>query len=186
MASLGEIVLLTGLASADTFWDVFWFYPVSLSFLLMLPAFTGTRLRYQGDAGGIGKLGLALSVGGCAGMIVFALFSLLLGVIAPDIEQGAWANAVIAVCLLSLRIGYVMSGLDVLRYKLLPRWNLLPLLVGLTVMFAFAPDWLGVLSYHPLQFAASFLHFAITGACWVLLGITMINQREEPEPAAAI
>jgi hypothetical protein len=183
VASIGEVVILIEPASADTFWDIFWFIPVSLSFIPMLFALIGTRLRFHQAAGVPGKLGLVLSVAGCAGMIVSALALMLLGVLVPEVEQGLWATYVLAVCLVSLKIGYMLFGVDALRYRLLPRWNLLPLLVGSTVVLSFAPNWFDVPSYHPLQLAASFLQFAITGACWVLIGMTMMDQRREPQPA---
>lgn len=184
VASIGEFVLLTGLGSADTFWDIFWLFPILFSFVPLLFALIGTRLRYKEAAGGVGRLGLILSVAGCAGMIIFALASMLLGLVTPEVEQGSWANYVIAACLLSLMIGYMLFGVDALRYRLLPRWNLLPLLAGSTIVLRFAPDWFGVPNYHPLQFGVSFLHFAITGACWVLLGIVMMDQRRQSQPAA--
>ncbi|HET9221216.1 MAG TPA: hypothetical protein VFO07_01865 [Roseiflexaceae bacterium] len=186
VASIGEFVLLTGLASADTFWDVFWLFPTFLSFIPLLFALIGTRLRFHQSTGVPGRLGLVLSVAGCAGMIVFVLVSMLLGAVAPEVEQGSWANYVMAVCVLSLMIGYMLFGVDALRYRLLPRWNLLPLLMGSTVVFSVAPDWFGVPNYHPLQFAASFLQLAISGVCWVLLGIAMMDQRREPRLTAAI
>lgn len=183
VASIGEFVLLTELASADTFWDVFWVFPILFSFVPMLFALIGTRLRFHQAAGTPGRLGLVLSVAGCAGMIVFVLASILLGVAAPEIEQGVWSNYVMAVCILSLMIGYMLFGVDTLRYRALPRWNLLPLLVGSTLVFRIAPDWFGLPSYHPLQLAAYFLHFAITGTCWVLIGTVIVDQKQEPQPA---
>jgi hypothetical protein len=184
VASIGEMVILIEPASADTFWDIFWFIPVSLSFIPMLFALIGTRLRFHQAAGVPGKLGLALSVAGCTGMIVSALALMLLGVVAPEVEQGLWATYVLAVCLVSLKIGYMLFGVDALRYSLLPRWNLLPLLAGSTVVLSLAPNWFDVHSYHPLQLAASFLQLAITGACWVLIGMAMMDQRRAPQPAA--
>lgn len=181
VASIGEMVILVEPASADTFWDIFWFIPVSLSYIPMLFALIGTRLRFHQAAGVPGRLGLVLSVAGCAGMIVSALALMLLGVMAPEVEQGLWATYVLAVWLVSLKIGYMLFGVDALRYRLLPRWNLLPLLAGSTVVFSLAPNWFGVPSYHPLQLAASFLQFAITGACWVLLGIVLMDHRREPQ-----
>jgi len=186
VASIGEMVILIEPASADTFWDHFWFFPVFLSFVPLLFALIGTRLRFHPSAGVPGRLGLALSVAGCAGMIIFVLASILLGVVAPEVEQVSWPDYVMAVCLLSLTIGYMLFGIDALRYRLLPRWNLLPLLVGLSVVFRLAPNWFDVPSYHPLQLTAYFLYFAITGACWVLLGIALMDPRPEPQPTAAI
>jgi hypothetical protein len=186
VASIGEMVILIEPASADTFWDSFWFFPVFLSLIPLLFALIGTRLRFLQAAGVPGRLGLALSVAGCAGMIVFVLASILLGVVAPEVEQVSWPDYVMAVCLLSLTIGYMLFGIDALSYRLLPRWNLLPLLVGLTVVFRLAPNWFGVPNYHPVQLTAYFLYYAITGACWVLLGIALIDPRPEPQPTAAI
>jgi hypothetical protein len=186
VASIGEMVILIEPSSADTFWDVFWLLPVFLSFIPMLFAQIGTRLRFHPSAGVPGRLGLALSVAGCAGMIGFVLASMLVGVIAPQIEQVSWPDYVMAVCFLSLMIGYILFGVDALRYRLLPRWNLLPLLLGSTVLFRIAPDWFGLRNYHPLQLSAYFLHLAIIGACWVLLGIAMMDQRRELQPTTAI
>jgi hypothetical protein len=183
-ASIGEFVLLAGLAGSDTFWDVFWLFPVFFSHLPMLFALIGIRLRFHAPAGVFGRIGLALSLAGCAGMIVFMLASMLLGVAAPEIEQVGWPDVIMAACLLGLTGGHALFGIDALRYRLLPRWNLLPLLVGSSVIFSFAPNWLGVHAYHPLRLTATFLHFAITGACWVLLGIAMMDRRHNPQPAA--
>ncbi len=185
-ASIGEMVLLIEPAKADTFWDAFWFFPVFLSIIPMLFALIGARLRFHQAAGGPGKLGMALSVAGCAGLIAFMLASILLNVIAPEVEQVVWPDYVMAACLLSITTGYLLFGVDALRYRLLPRWNLLPLLLGATVVFRFAPDLLGVRNYHPLQLAAYFLHLALTGACWVLLGIAMMDQGQEAQPTEAI
>ena len=131
LASIGEFVLLVGLGSPDSFWDVFWLFPVSLSFLLMIPAFILTRLRYQMAAGGIGRLGLTLSVVGCAGMFLFVLVLFLMSTLLPQVEQDTWPNYGIAACFLTPMIGHILFGIDALRNKLLPRWNVMPLLVGL-------------------------------------------------------
>lgn len=186
VASIGEMVILIEPASADTFWDVFWFIPVLLSFVPMLFALIGIRLRFHQAAGVPGRLGLALSVAGCAGMIGFVLASILLGVMAPEVEQVSWPDYVMAVCLLSLMIGYMLFGVDALKYRLLSRWNLLPLLMGATVLFRFAPDWFGVRNYHPVQLAAYFLHLSITGACLVLIGIALMERSQEPQPPDAL
>jgi hypothetical protein len=186
LASIGEFVLLTQLAGADTFWDVFWLIPTFLSFIPLLFALIGTRLRYYRTAGSLGRFGLALSVAGCAGMLVFVLASMFIGLVAPEVEQGPWADYVMRICILTLMVGYMLFGVDALRYGLLPRWNGLPLLAGSTVAFRIAVEWFGVPSYHPLQFAASFLQLVITGVCWLLIGIAMMEQRQERQSAAAI
>ena len=181
-ASTGELVILFEPASADTFWDVFWLIPVFLSLVPMLFALIGTRLRFHQTVGVPGRLGLVLIVAGCAGMIGFILASLVMGVMAPEVEQVTWPDHVMAVCLLSFMIGYILFGVDALKYSPLPRWNLLPLLVGAAVFFRFGPDLFGVRNYHPFQLAAYFLHLAVSGACWVLLGIAMMDKRRESQP----
>jgi hypothetical protein len=189
VASIGEVVLLVRPSYVDTFWDHFWFFPFFFSFVPMLFALIGTRLRFQESAGVPGRLGLVLSVAGCTGMIVFVLASTLLGAVAPEVEQGRWADYVLAACMLSLMIGYMLFGVDALRYRLLFRWNLLPLLVGLPTMLLIVPT-LIIESNQPRDFqlvlTTTFLRFALSGVCWVLLGVAMMDQRQEPEPAAAI
>ena len=187
LGSIGEFVLLVGLGSPDSFWDVFWLYPVALSFILMIPAFIGTRLRFGAAAGGIGRLGLALSVAGCVGMCIFLLVGFILG--AFGIEQDTWPNYVIAICFLTPMIGHILFGIDTLRNKLLPSWNVMPLLVGLPSILLIVPDLL-IDRSTPHQFEltliTTFLRFALTGACWVLLGIALLGPRQGHEPAPAV
>ena len=64
--------------------------------------------------------------------------------------------------------------------------SLLPLLLGLTVVLSLPFNWFGVPAFLPSQWATPFLHFALTGACWVLLGMALMDQRREPQPTAAI
>ena len=189
VASLGDLVLRIGLGGDEKFWDlfvVFWSIPFFLSFVPMLFALIGTRLRFHQAAGVLGRLGLALSVAGCAGVIVFMLANLLLSEAGPEVGQRPWVNYAAVVCFLSIRIGYILFGVDALRYRLLTRWNMLPLLVGSTIVLSFGFEWFGVPAFLPLPWVTPFLHFAITGACWVLLGIAMMDQRREPQSAAAI
>ena len=185
VASLGGFVFQTVLSGDEAFLG-FVAIPFFLSFVPMLFALIGTRLRFHQSAGVLGRLGLALSVAGCAGVIVFVLAHLLLSGEAPEVEQRSWVNYAAVICFLSIRIGYILFGVDALRYRLLPRWNLLPLLVGATVMLSLPFDWFGVPAFLPSQLVTPFLHFAFTGACWVLLGIALMDQRREPQPAAAI
>ena len=185
LPSIGEIVRLTGLGIPEMVW-VFWSIPFFLSFVPLLFALIGTRLRFHQDAGVLGRLGLALSVAGGAGVIVSVLANILLSGGAPEVDQRRWLNYAAVFCLLSIRTGYILFGIDALRYRLLPRWNLLPLLVGLTVVLSLSLDWFGVPAFLPSQWATPFLHFAITGACWVLFGIALMDPRRELQPTAAI
>jgi hypothetical protein len=177
LASIGEFVLLVGLGSPDSFWDVFWVFPVLLSFILMIPAFILTRQRHQESAGGIGRLGLTLNVAGCVGMFNFILVSFVMG--AFGIEQHTWPNYVIAACVLTLMSGHVLFGIDALRNKLLPRWNVMPLLVGLPTMLLIGPSLLidgSTPNHFELTLITTFLRFSLTGVCWILLGIALMDQ----------
>ncbi len=185
VSSIGDFAYQTGLFSDEAFLG-FLAIPFFFSFVPLLFALIGSHLRFHPSAGVPGRLGLALSVTGCAGVIASLLANILLSRGAPEIDQLPWVNYAAVVCVLSIRIGYILFGVDALRYRLLPRWNLLPLLVGLTIVLSLPLDWFGVPAFLPSQLATPFLHFAITGACWVLFGIALIDHRLEPQPTAAI
>lgn len=181
VVAIGTFVPLT----SDETLIVLWSYPFFLSFIPMLFAIIGTRFRYQQSA--VGRFGLALSVVGCAGVIVFVLAAILSGVATSGIDQAPWVNYAAVACILSIRIGYILFGIEVLHHRLLPRWNLLPLLLGSTLVLSLPLDWFGVPAFLslPSQLNIPLLHFAITGACWVLLGMALIDQKREPELEAA-
>lgn len=185
VASIGHFAFQTGLARDEALLG-FIAIPFFFSFVPLLFALTGTQLRFHQSAGVLGRLGLALSVAGGAGVIVSVLANILLGGGAPEVEQRPWVNYAAVVCFLSIRIGYILFGVNALRYRLLPRWNLLPLLLGATVVLSLPFDWFGAPAFLPSQLVTPFLHFAITGACWVLLGIALMDLRREPQPTAAI
>ena len=183
---IGDLVLRIGPARPERFWDMFlaiWSLAFFVSFVPLLFALLGTRLRFHPSAGTLGRLGLALSMAGCAGLLGSILANLLLSGVAQQNGQPTWVNYAAVVGLLSLMIGYILFGLDALRYKLLPRWNVLPLLLGLTnVVFSLVLDWFGVPALLPLPWVTPFLHSAITGTCWVLMGIALMDPRREPQP----
>jgi len=185
VSSIGVFAFEVGLFRDEGFLG-FIFIPFFLSVVPLLFALIGTRLRFHPYAGGLGRFGLALSVAGCAGVIVSVLVMILLDMVAPQVNQGSWVNYAAVGCVLSIRIGYILFGVDALKYRLLPRGNLLPLLVGLTVVLGLPLYWFGVPPFLPSSWATPFLHFALTGACWVLLGIAMIDQRREPQPTVVI
>lgn len=182
-ASIGDFAFQTGLLSDEALLG-FVSIPFFLSFIPLPFALIGTQLRFHSSASGLGRLGLALSVAGSAGVLIAMLASILLGITAPEGGEPSWVNFVAVVCVHSIRIGYILFGVDALRYRLLPRWNLLPLLVGSTIVLGLALDWFGVPAFLPTEWADPFLHFALTGAFWVLLGIALMNPRREPQPAA--
>ena len=180
----GHLVFQIGLVSDEGLLGIV-SLPFFLSFIPLLFAVIGTRLRFYPSAGGPGRLGLALSVAGGAGVIGAVLLSLVLGAAAPEAAQGLWVNYAAFICLVSIRLGYILFGVDALRLRLLPRWNVLPLLVGLTVVLSLPMYWFGVPAFLPAQWANPFLHFALSGAGWVLLGMALMDPRREPQPAQA-
>lgn len=182
--AIGDLMLRTGAANAELF-VAFWSIPFFLSFFPMLLALIGTRLRFRHSAGIPGRLGLALSVAGCAGVIVSVLAYLLLSGAASEVAQYTWVNYAAVVCFLSIRIGYILFGVDTLRRRLLPHGNLLPLLAGLTVVLSLSLDWFGVPAFIPSQWGTPFIHFATTGGIWMLLGIAMMDQKIETRLTAA-
>ena len=186
---IGDLVLRIGPARPERFWDMFlaiWSLAFFVSFVPLLFALIGTRLRFHQSARGLGRFGLALSVAGCAGLIVSVLANLLLSGLAQQNGQPSWVNYSAVVCFLSIRIGYILFGVDALRYRLLPRWNLLPLLLGSTVVLSLPFDWFGVPAFLPLSWATPFLHSAITGTCWVLMGIALMDPRRAPQPGSGM
>ncbi len=85
----------------------------------------------------------------------------------------------------SIWIGYILFGVDALRYRLLPRWNLLPGLLGSTIVLSFGFEWFGVPALLPSQWASPSLFITINGACLVMLGIVLMGQRRETQLTAA-
>jgi hypothetical protein len=184
---IGDLVWLV--EPSEPVWEFFHFSLPAVSFVLMLPAFLATRLRYQENAGGLGRLGLILSVAGSGGMSSIVLASFLLSALQPVPLRLNWLNLVVAICALSILIGHILFGIDALRYKLFPRWNAMPLLVGLTIpVLSILPtiiaSALGLDRYH-LDVTIVSLYSAITGVWWMLMGIAMMGQSREPQPAAA-
>jgi len=183
LSSLGAIAFQTGVLGDEGLVGLF-SIPFFLSFVPLFFALIGTRLRFHPSAGGLGRLGLALSVAGGAGVIVSVLASIVLGGAAPEAAQSLWLNYAAAICVLSIRIGYILFGVEALRARPLPRWNGLPLLVGLTVVLSLPFEWFGVPALVPVQWVTPFLHFAVSGAGWVLLGLAMMDPQPGPQPAA--
>ena len=179
----GDLTYQLGLSQSEAFLGL-WLLPFLLSFVPLLFALLGLRLRFYPAAGALGKFGLTLSVAGCAAAILAVLTSLLLGSAAPEAAPSLWINYAAVLGLLSLRLGLLLFGLEALRVRPWPRLNLLALLVGATVVLSLPLDWFGVPAFLPLPWASAFLHFALSGAAWVLLGLALLDQRA-PRPVVA-
>jgi hypothetical protein len=98
-------------------------------------------------------------------------------------------NYAMAASIVSILIGHILFGIDTLRYKLLPRWNAMPLLVG-SLFFLLTMPKLFVESNSPEYFALELtiasVQAATVGLCWMLMGIAMMGQKRELQPIVAI
>jgi len=184
---IGDLLLRFGQVRAERVWDMFlafWSFAFILSFVPLLFALIGTRLRFHQAAGGPGRFGLALSVSGGTGVIVSMLAHLLLGSVAPEPEVGEvpWVGYAAVISFWSVWIGYMLFGIDALRYRLLPRWNLLPMLLGATIVLSFGFEWFGVPAFLPSPWASPTLFIFLSGIGLLLLGIALLDPGREPEP----
>jgi hypothetical protein len=174
-AALGDLLARIGLGGDEAFWDLFvalWSLPFFLSFIPLLFALIGTQLRFSQSAGALGRIGLGLSVAGCAGLIVAVLVQLLAGAAAAT-GQPTWINYAAAVGFLIIRLGLLLFGVSAWQRRLLPRWNFAPLLLGATVVLSLPFEWFGVPPLVPVPWITPMLHFALSGAAWVLLGLAL-------------
>lgn len=187
--AVGDLLLRNIVNIGEAGWDLIvaiWGLLLFLSFVPMLFAVIATRLRFQHTVAGIGRVGLALSVAGGIGVLVMVVATLLFGGTASEGDPRFLVNYGALLSLMSIRIGYILFGIDVLRYRVLPRWNLIPLLLGFTVVLGLPMEWFGVPSLLPSSLANSFLHSALSGGCWILLGIAMLEQKREASVVAPI
>ena len=112
---------------------------------------------------------------------------MVLGVFGIELEP--WPNYVIAASLLTLMSGHILFGIDALRKRLLPRWNAMPLLVGLPTILLIVPSSLIDTStphHFELTLITTFLRFGLTGVGWVLLGIVLPDSQQEHEPVRVV
>ena len=185
---ISDLVQLVRPPYTEALWEFFHFRTATVSLAVMLPAFIGTWLRYKESAGRLGRLGLILNVAGCVTFCLALSADFLLDVL-QLLEHPTGPNYAMAASIMSILIGHVLFGIDALRYKLLPRWNAMPLLVGLTTPL------LGVLSVimesalridrYQVELTIATLQSATVGLCWVLIGVAMMGQKQAHEAVAA-
>ena len=184
---ISDLVQLIRPPYTEALWELFHFQTAAVSVAVMLPAFIGTWLRYKEAAGEIGRLGLIMNVAGCGTFCLALSVDFLLDVL-HLLKHPTSPNSLMAASIVSILIGHVLFGIDALRNKLLPRWNVMPLLVGLSPLLLLVPT-LFVESNSPVYFALELtiasLQSATVGLCWVLMGIAMMGQRPAHEAALA-
>jgi hypothetical protein len=147
-------------------------------------------LRYKGAASNPGRLGLILNVIGCTGTALAMLADFLQSVLWPEsIVHPTGPNYVMLACIFMIPIGHVLFGIDALKDKLLPRWNGLPLLVGLTAplftVISMIIERTSGIDHYQLELTIVPLQTSITGLWWILMGIAMMSQRPAQQAAAA-
>ncbi len=184
LAALGDFVFRIGLQGNEAFLGLITL-PFFLSFIPLLFALLGIRRHFHPIAGGLGRLGLLVSVAGGAGVLVSVLINILLSGLVPEAGPHLWVNYTAVFSIISIRVGFILFGLDVSRNRLLPRWNWLPMLLGLTVLLSLPLEWFGVPAFLPTQWASPFLHFAISGVCWLLFGLTLLGRGRTAQATAA-
>jgi hypothetical protein len=149
-ASLDGIAPASGIAGLT---DVFFF----LAPLLMLVGLVGVHARYSPRITGMGRTGFVNSFIGLALLIAGFVSGLSFGV--------GEAMRISSFGFLILAFGLVLLGLEVLKAAVLPRWNFLPLAMGLLVpLSVISGD--AVLLRAPLS--------ALFGLGWVLLGLVLL------------
>lgn len=185
MACVGDFVFRLGAEGNEAFLGLV-AIPFFFSFFPLLFALIGIRQRFHPVVGSLGRVGLALSVAGGAGVLVSVLTNILLSGLVPEAGPHLWANYAAVFCVLSIRVGFILFGVDMQRYHMLPRWNWLPLLLGLTVVLSLPLDWFGVPAFLPAQWATPYLHFAVSGVCWLLFGLTLLGPGRAPQATAAV
>jgi len=188
LGPISDLVQLVGPPYTEALWEFFHFRTATVSLAVMLPAYVGTWLRYKESAGRLGRLGLILNVAGCVTFCLALSADFLLDVL-QLLEHPTGPNYAMAASIMSILIGHVLFGIDALRYKLLPRWNAMPLLVGLTTPL------LGVLSVimesalridrYQVELTIATLQSATVGLCWVLIGVALMGQKQAHEAVAA-
>lgn len=128
--------------------------------LLLLAGTAGLHARYAGRAGGPGSTGFVQAFIGLALLAGGFLADLTLG-----LKGAARASSF---GFLILAFGLVLLGFDALKTKAFPRWNALPLVIGVLVPLSAISG--GVA---PLRVALSVLF----GLGWALLGYLLLLPR---------
>lgn len=130
--------------------------------LLMTAGFAGVHARYSGRIRGMGRTGFVNGFIGLALLVVGFASGLSFGV-----EE---AIRISSFGFLILAFGLVLLGLEVLKAAALPRWNFLPLAMGLLLP-------LSVISGDAALLRAPLS--ALFGLGWVLLGLVLLSDADD-------
>lgn len=183
MTALGDLAFQTGLLQDESLLGLA-LLPFLLSFLPMPLALLGTRWRFQTDVGRLGRLGLTASTIGCAGVVATVGSSILTAAGEPGASQPAIFGYAAFAFFSCIRLGYILFGIDSLRYRPLAHWNGLPLLLGLSAALSLPFEWFGMPAIVQNTSMPPFWHFFIAGACWALLGVALTRRPQSPQARA--
>lgn len=122
----GETSSSDPLRGRDGFYEYGQLILIPASMLLFTIGMVGLRVRYKGEAGKLGNVGLIISIIGGALAFMAAIPLYVLWVV----YDGLWWSLMIF-SMLGLFTGLLLFGIDALRVKPFPRRNAVPLLTGI-------------------------------------------------------
>jgi uncharacterized membrane protein HdeD (DUF308 family) len=132
--------------------------------LFVFLGLTGLLTRYSHQAGKLGIAGLWISLGGALGMLVG-----IIGLTTND--TGQWWQILMS-GVTAMYLGMALFGVACLKRKVLPRWNVLPLLAGLPWLLAILVEVFAEITRRPFDlpesaiapiFLVSFTSLALIG-----------------------
>ena len=179
MSALGDLALRMPFIGDDSLVGLV-AIPFFLSFIPLLPALLGTSQLLWTLIGPTGRLGLTLSILGCVGVFAALIVGSLTNQAPGDQPTLPGYGAFIGFT--AIRLGYLFVGIDCLTSRPMQRWNGLPLLLGSSAVLSLPFDWFGVPALLPALAISPFWHFCLSGACWILVGVTMPGRREQAKP----
>jgi hypothetical protein len=153
----GVKVLIDGFSTSARFLEIT-DAPFFVAPLLMAAGLAGIHTRYSSRIRGMGRTGF---VNGFIGLALLAVG--LAGDLSFGVEE---AVRISSFAFLILAFGLVLLGLEVLKVAALPRWNFVPLAMGLLVP-------LSVISGDAALLRAPLS--ALFGIGWVLLGLVLLS-----------
>lgn len=140
----------------------------SLCFLI---AIVGLLERHTDRLQAIGRFGLiAAAFGAGLTVVVWGLYAL---------GWAAWLSAFVLTFFLGLHGGMLLFGIEAKIEGLLPRWNTVPLVIGLSFVL---PGLL--LTWYTIYFWSGLVWMAVLvgGVGWALLGYASWSETPEPDP----
>ncbi len=162
------------LLSPRDFWDTRGLYRVAYmmigpAFVLLAIGLIGVYMRFAARVNRLGRLGLMLAIAGAFGFGI--LF--LVGV--------ATEEAVGLLLFLLPHFGMILFGISTAQSRALPRWNVLPLLVGLLPFVVVVRQ----IYSAPGPYYFLFGVFALVGLGYMLFGYVVLSDVSQQATAAA-